>query len=134
MRRALAIAVVVLPLLGQLFAVEKPYQQATITDVQQKVNTRVLYYIVNTPITKDEPYFEVSVQLKDMLYVGRYTPRHADDTLPDEWQSGFVVEARIQGRHLFLKRPSGTEIQFVIVKQTIVKPGQTSPEPPSARK
>jgi len=134
MRRALCIAVVFFPLLGQLFAVEKPYQQATITDVQQKVNTRVLYYVVNTPVTKDEPYFEVSVQLKDTLYVGRYTPRHADDTLPDEWKSGVAVEARIQGRHLFLKRPSGTEIQFAIVKQTVVRPGQTSSEPASARK
>ena len=124
----------VLPLLGQLYAVEKTYQQATITDIQQKVNTRVVYWVVNTPITKDEPYFEVSVQLKDTLYVGRYIPRHADDTLPEEWKSGFAVAARIEGRHLFLKRPSGTEIQFAIIKQTVVKPGQTSSEPASARK
>ena len=36
-------------------AVEKRYEKATITDVQQKINTRILYYVVNTPITRTHP-------------------------------------------------------------------------------
>ncbi len=66
-------------------AAEKTYQTGKIVDIQQKKTTRVLYYQVNTPITKDEPYYEVSVQVKDTIYVGDYTPRHSADTLPDEW-------------------------------------------------
>lgn len=128
MKPAIAIAPLVLLVLGTLFAAEKAYQRATIIDVQQKVNTRVLYYIVNTPITKDEPYFEVSVQLQNMVYVGRYIPRHANDTLPEEWKNGFSVEARVEGRHLFLKRPSGVDMQLAVVKQTAAKPGPVGSE------
>ena len=98
-------------------AVESKYQEATILNVDQKTSTRVLYYIVNTPITKDDPYYEVSVQLKDETYVARFTPRHADDTLPDEWVPGAKVQARVQGRHLFLKDANTSEVQLVITKR-----------------
>jgi len=46
---------------------------------------RVLYYKIDTPVTKDEHYYEVSVQVQDTIYVGDYTPRHSADTLPAEW-------------------------------------------------
>jgi hypothetical protein len=133
MKRATNLTALLLLALGHLFAAQKPYQQATITDIQQKVNTRVLYYVVNTPITKDEPYFEVSVQLKDKLDLGRYIPRHADDTLPEEWRIGFVVDARIDGRRLFLKRPSGSDLQLVILKQTAIKEDPASSGTPAPK-
>jgi hypothetical protein len=104
-----------------LYAVEKQYQTATVVEVQQKTNTRVLYYVVDTPITKDEPYYEVSVQLKDMVYLCRYVPRHAQDTLPVEWGSGATVAARVEGRHLFVKRPGGNDVDFVVAKRTAVR-------------
>ncbi len=134
MKRALIIFPFLLLLLGQLFAIEKLYQAGTIVDVQQKVNTRVLYYIVNTPITKDEPYYEVSVQIKDTVYLGRYMPRHADDTLPEEWIAGAAVQARIEKRNLFIKRPSGSDVQFVIYKESAAKTGTPAPQPAPAPK
>jgi hypothetical protein len=127
-------AILVLTFLTQpaLYAARKLYQNATLVAVQQKTNTRVIYYVVDTPITRDEPYYEVSVQLKDMLYVGRYVPRHAQDDLPEEWVPGTTVAARVEGRHLFVKRPSGNEVDFAILKHTAVKPGDTisGPAPP----
>src|SRR5579884_1215615 len=75
-------------------AVENRYQQATILKIEQRATTRVLYYVVDTPITKEDPYYEVSLQLKDAEYEARYTPRHKDDTLPEEWTSGAKVQAR----------------------------------------
>jgi len=98
-------------------AAEPQYQQATILNIEQKTNTRVLYYIVNTPITKDEPYFDVSLQLKDVVYTARYTPRHKDDELPDDWKAGSTVQARVHGRHLDLKGPGGNEVELVILKR-----------------
>ena len=129
MRRFAIIPPLAFVIIGQLslFAVERHYEKGKIVDVQQKTNTRILYYVVNTPITKDEPYYEVSVQLKDTIYLGRYTPRHADETLPEEWVAGAPVDARIAGRHLFLQCPSGAEINFVMVKHTVVKAEQNSP-------
>ncbi len=116
-------------------AVEKLYQTGKIVDVQQKTNTRVLYYQVNTPITKDEPYFEVSVQIKDTIYVGDYTPRHSADTLPEEWNVPPVdVRLRLEKRSMFLTRPGGTELQFVIVKRTTVAPEQKISQPSSPKK
>jgi hypothetical protein len=118
-----------------LYAVEKLYQTGKIVDVQQKTNTRILYYLVNTPVTKDEPYFEVSVQVKDTIYVGDYTPRHAAETLPEEWGVPQAeVRLRLEKHYMFLMRPAGTEMQFVITKRIAVAPTQKIPEPSSPKK
>jgi hypothetical protein len=124
---------------GSVYAVEKheaekKYEKATIADVQQKTNTRILYYVVNTPITKDEPYYEVTLQTKDSNYLVRYTPRHAADTLDQDWQAGAAVNVRVDGRHLFIKRDNGTETQFVIVKHTALAVGQADSKPAPASK
>lgn len=118
-----------------LCALEKQYQTGKIVDVQQKTNTRVLYYQVDTPITKDEPYFEVSVQLKDTIYVGDYTPRHSADTLPEEWNLPQAeVRLRLEKHYMFLTRPTGGELEFVIIKRIAVAPAQKISEPPSPKK
>jgi len=109
-------------------AVERQYQAATVVGIQPKTNTRVLYYVVNTPITKDEPYYEISM-LKDTIYLSRCTPRHADEELPEEWNIGSTVEARVDAHHLFLKQPAGTEMELVVTKRTTVAPAQKNPEP-----
>lgn len=129
MKVVVALLLVAVTLQGASGA-EKLYQAGKIIDVQQKTNTRILYYVVNTPVTKDEPYYEVSVQLKDTIYLGRYTPRHSDETLPEEWQPGAPVEARVDGHHLFLRRPSGADMEFAIAKRTAVKSQQTSQPAP----
>jgi len=122
-------------LLPNLHAAEKAFLTGKILDVQQKTTTRVLYYQVDTPITKDEPYYEVSVQVKDTIYVGDYTPRHASATLPDEWNVPQTeVRVRLDKHYMFLTRPAGTEVQFVIVKRMAAAPAQNSSEPPSPKK
>jgi hypothetical protein len=118
-----------------LCAVENLYQTGKIVDIQQKMNTRLLYYQVNTPITKDEPYFEVSVQVRDTIYIGDYTPRHSADTLPDEWNLPQAeVRLRLEKHFMFLTRPAGRELEFVIVKRIAVAPAQKISEPPSPKK
>ena len=118
-----------------LHAAEKSFLTGKILDVRQKTTTRVLYYQVDTPITKDEPYYEVSVQVKDTIYVGDYTPRHASATLPDEWNvPQSEVRVRLDKHYMFLTRPAGTEVQFIIVKRMAAAPAQNSSEPPSPKK
>jgi hypothetical protein len=56
------------------------------------------------------------------VYFGRYTPMHSSDTLPEDWIAGSAVQARIEGRHLILKRPIGTEMSFTFTKRPVVKP------------
>lgn len=105
-------------LFSMAFAVQGSYLGGTIVDVQKKAKTRVLYYIVNTPVTKDDPYYEVQVRVKDMLYTAQYTPRHEDDSLMDDFKAETPVQARIEKRHLFLRREGGIDLDLVIVKRT----------------
>ncbi|HXR17112.1 MAG TPA: hypothetical protein VN777_13025 [Terriglobales bacterium] len=127
----LLLAVVSIP---GLHAAEKPYLTGKIVDVQQKKTTHILYYQVDTPITKDEPYFEVSVQVKDTIYIGDYSPRHAADTLPEEWNVPQAeVRLRLEKHYMYLMRPSGTELQFVITKR-VVAPAQQVSDSPSPKK
>ncbi|HSY98323.1 MAG TPA: hypothetical protein VK788_02415 [Terriglobales bacterium] len=130
-----SVLLLVTVLVPNLLAAEKPYLTGKILDVEQKKTTRVLYYQVDTPITKDEPYYEVSVQVKDTIYVGDYSPRHASATLPDEWNVPQTeVRVRLDKHYMFLTRPAGTEVQFVIIKRMAAAPAQNSSEPPSPKK
>jgi hypothetical protein len=93
-----------------------------------------LYYQVDTPITQDDPYYLISVQIKDKVYFGRYTPMHSSDTLPEDWTAGSTVQARIDGSHLVLKRPSGGEMSFAFTRHPEVKPAASSAAPAPASK
>jgi hypothetical protein len=44
-------------LLQPLYAANKPYQTGRIIAVQRKSREHILYYVVNTPVTKDDPYY-----------------------------------------------------------------------------
>jgi len=118
-RRRIVISplVVLAVCLPYLLAVEKGYQTVTIVDIQQKARTRVLYYLVNTPVTQDEPFYQVAVQLRDTIWVGEFTPRHPGETLPEAWQSSASVQARFEKHAMFLKRPDNSELQLTIEKR-----------------
>jgi hypothetical protein len=120
LRKATCLILMMVVLLGA--AARKQYVEGTIVDVQEKTTTRVLYYQVDTPITRDDPYYELSVQIKDTVYFGRYTPMHSSDTLPGDWHAGSAVQARIDGRHLVVKRPGGTEMSFAFTKRPVMRP------------
>ena len=98
-------------------AAQNSYQEGKIVDVQKRVNTRVLYYIVNTPVTRDDAFYEVQLQLQNTRYTAQYTPRRQEETFPDEYVPGSKVEAKVEKRHMFLKRPSGNDLDLVIVKR-----------------
>ena len=103
-------------LLPLIWAVEGPFETGKILDIEQKTHSRVLYYLVNTPITEDNPYYEVTVQVKDKVYVGQYTPVHAKQTLPADWQIDGQIQARLEKHFVFLKQLGEPEVQLVIVK------------------
>ena len=124
---------VVIVLVSMAFAVQGAYQDGTIVDVQKKANTRVLYYIVNTPVTKDDPYYEVQVKVKDTLYTAQYTPRHEDDSLMNDYKPDTAVQARIDKRHLFLKREGGNDLDLIIMKRASADKGKGKADAPSTQ-
>jgi hypothetical protein len=109
---------VLLGLIGlSCWAAENRNLTGTIVDVQRKVHTKVLYYLVNTPITRDDPYFEVSVRIRDRIYSGEYLPRHAEELLPETFKPNAEVQLRLEKHAMYLKRPDGEESEFVITRR-----------------
>jgi hypothetical protein len=114
-------------------AVKQQYQAGKIVAIQQKARTRILYYLVNTPITEDDPYYEIGIQVRDKVYAAEYTPRHAHDELPDEWKPDADVEVRVEKWHLFVKRPSGIDMDLLVVKSTPAPSPHSGPEPENVK-
>jgi hypothetical protein len=111
-------------LLPMAFGVEGSYMVGSVIDVQKKANTRVLYYVVNTPVTREDPYYEIQVRVQNTLYTGQYNPRHEDDTLLEDFKPDTQVKARVEKRHLFLKHEGGNDLDLVIVKRAPIEKGK----------
>jgi hypothetical protein len=99
-------------------AVENGPLKVTIVSAEQKTHDRIIYWEVDTPLYREDPYFIVTVRAARTLLVGEYEPRHDWESLPQMWKPGAMVEARIDKRAMYLKRPNGTELRFAIVKRT----------------
>jgi hypothetical protein len=117
--RAIAAAIIFCLVLPNLHAAQKLYNRGKLIEVEKKSRERVLYYLVNTPVTQDDPYYEIAVRVGDATYLGEYTPRHAAETLPDEWIPGTPVEVRMEKHYFFLKRAGGDEMQVLLLKRTV---------------
>src|SRR5580700_1258319 len=101
MKRIVASAALLTVLLSfsNLYAAEKQFETGRIITVEKKSHERVLYYLVNTPVTQDDPYYEVLLQQNTWLYRTEYTPRHSADSLPDDWEPGAEVQMKLSDKH-----------------------------------
>ena len=120
MRRGLLIALLLLGLGAGMYAIESGELTMTIVRAEQKTRDRVVAWVNDTPIYQEDPYFEVVVRAGDKLLEAEYEPSSKWETLPVFWKPGVGVQGRVRGHSLFLKRPNGAEIRFVILKRTAV--------------
>jgi hypothetical protein len=124
MARKLALSILIFGLglfnLPVVCATQKPYVQGKFLAIQQKSRDRVDLYLVNTPITTSVPYFEITVEFGDLDYVAEYTPRHSGEELPEAWRPDEAVRGRVDKHRLYLLRPDGSEIEFIIEKKAPV--------------
>jgi hypothetical protein len=137
MKRILASAALLVLLLffSRLYAAEKQYQPGRIVSVEKKFHERVLYYLVNTPITQDDPYYEVTLRLGNLVLLSEFTPRHAADDLPDGWTDNAQVQIKVTDKHhVWVKRDGGMELQLLLVKSLPATATASDPEPPPAKK
>jgi hypothetical protein len=117
-----------------LYAAEKQFQTGRIVSVEKKFHERVLYYLVNTPVTQDDPYYEVSLQLGNIILETEYTPRHAADELPEGWTENAEVQMKITDKHhVSVKQGDGIELQLIIVKRVPAPTQATDPAPSPAK-
>ena len=123
MRRWILLAVMVcLGLQASLLAVEGTYFPLTIVRAEVKTRDRVVYWQVNTPIYHEDPYFEVAVRIGETLVVGQRDPDPRHETLPAAWKAGVEVPGRVDKRHLYLQRPNGSEVRFIITHRSEAQP------------
>jgi hypothetical protein len=104
------------------FAVESSYFPLTIVRAETKTRDRVVYWVVNTPLYHEDPYFEVAVRAAGTLVVAEREPRNAHEMLPESWKPGATVQGRIDKHHLFLRRTNGSEVRFIITRRTKASP------------
>ena len=93
-RRFLLALVVLLTTVVGLFAVQSGFQAMTIVRASQKTRDRVIYYVVNTPLYREDPYFEVEVSVNGTNILAEYEPRDAWEMLPEPWKAGTRRSAR----------------------------------------
>ena len=119
MRWCLPLTLLLLTCLSpDLYSVEPGVQTMTIVRAEQKLRDRVVLWYYDTPIYQQDPYFEVAVQAGDTLLEAEYEPMNSWETLPVFWKPGVEVEGRVHGHSLYLKRPNGAEIRFIILKRS----------------
>ena len=99
------------------FAAQKTNSAGKIAAVEKKSKDKVDMYLVNTPVTTQVPYFEITVEFGGTDYVGEYTPRHADEELPGSWKFGETVQGRVDKHHMYLERPGGLELELIVTKR-----------------
>jgi hypothetical protein len=101
-------------------AVEPGELPMKIVRAEQVARDRIVAWVNDTPIYQQDPWFEVAVRAGDKILEGEYQPSSPWETLPVFWKKGVEVQGRVHGHSLFLKRPNGVEIRFVILKRTAV--------------
>ena len=118
MRRQWLVALLVPVLTVALQGVEPGEIPMSIVRAEQVLRDQVVAWVNDTPIFQQELFFEVSVKVGDKILQGEYQPNSVWESLPVFWQPGTEVQGRVHGHSLFLKRPNGVEIRFVILKRT----------------
>jgi len=120
MRRGLLIALLLLGLGAGMYAIESGELTMTIVRAEQKTRDRVVAWVNDTQIYQEDPYFEVVVRAGDNLLEGEQEASMKWESLPVFCNASVEVQGRVRGHSLFLKRPNGAEIRFVILKRTAV--------------
>ena len=137
MKRILSSAalLVLLSFSSRLYAAEKQYEPGRIVTVEKKFHERVLYYLVNTPITQDDPYYEITLQVGNLALLTEFTPRHAADDLPDGWTDNAQVQIKVSDKHhVWVRREGGMELQLLLVKRLPATETAADPEPAPVKK
>jgi hypothetical protein len=109
----------------------KASQPGVMLAVEKKSRSRTQYYVVNTPVGVEEPYFEAEIDSAGFVYTVEYEPRNAEELLPDGCLAGQAVKVRVDHRNLFVQcLDSTTEMRWQIQKKKHSAPDSEAPKKP----
>jgi len=125
MRRGVLATVVFVLAVGTFMrAVKNELLTVKIVRAEEKTRDRVVYWVVNTPLYVEDPFFEVVVEAGDYILTTQRDPDPKFEVLPS-WKAGEFVRGRVAKNSLYLKRRDGTEMRFVIVKRKRIPASET---------
>ena len=125
MQRSVCLGLIVFLLCFVLCAplsADQAWQRGRIDDVQKTVETQTLYWMVNTPVTRDEIVYTISVQLNQQLLTGIYRPGKTEGPPPEQWVKTWPVKIQVANDNMFLATPDGSELKLRIVKRKHTEP------------
>ncbi len=127
------LAVLILAGPGLLFADSKDdvvYEKGKLLDIKKETHTTTTYQKQKTgkdesilvPIENKEDTYLVTVQVKDMVYVGKHTPPFSFGYKPD-WIINDPIDVRFNEKktQMILKRPDGKEYKTKVVTKKRVE-------------
>lgn len=101
-------------------AAQGAWQSGRIVEVRRSVESKPLYWIANTPVTKDETTYTISVHLGQKLLVGIYTLDKSHRDPPAEWVRGRPVKIQLDRDDMYLKPLAGYDVKLRIAKRKSV--------------
>lgn len=104
-------------LLAQALWSEDTWQAGRIVDVQKKVDSKTLYWVANTPVTREETTYTISVHLKDKILTGLYTPDKLHAAPPEDWVRDYPVKIQVDGDDMYLRPLEGNDLRLRIAKR-----------------
>jgi PEGA domain len=111
------ITILVLVISTLLWAADGDWQAARIVDVQKSVDTQTMYWVANTPVTRDETTYHISVHYKDKILIGLYSPSRSQSPPPEEWTRDRLVKIRVVGDTMNLLAMNGDEFKVRVSKR-----------------
>ena len=120
----LRLSALVLVCTATLSARAADWQVGRIQDVRKDVSSKVLYYVVNTPVTEDIITYTITVHVNDKLVSAFYEQDKVQDAPPSEWTESTPVWVRIEDKTIWLKGATSSEIKLTVTKS---KPASAMP-------
>ena len=92
------------------------WQVGRIEQVRKDVSSKVLYYLVNTPVTEDTTTYTISVHVQNRLVTASYDLDKVQSEPPVEWTENAPVWIQVSDKTLYLKSATSGEYKLTISK------------------
>ena len=99
------------------------YQTGKLVSVTDTRSNRTVGNSQNgSVVTVTDVEYRISVEIGEVTYVGSYWPRTVWSYSPTEFIVNDPIEVRIDGKHMFVKRPNGKELKTTIIQRIRANP------------
>jgi len=113
-------------LLSAALAASSQYQTGKLLSITDSRSNREVSNASNgSVVTVTDVEYRFSVQLGDMIYIGSYWPRWRWSYTPIDFVVNDPVEVKIDGKHMYIKRPGGKELKTDVIQRVHTTPSPT---------